>query len=147
VARLIALLVCFAVVTVAAQTPRYTEMTRSVKDGIYTQAQADRGKPLYAQYCASCHMLDLRGLRPGPGKRDGVPPLAGDAFLSNWTNLSVGDLFTRNRVSMPQTAPGSLSRQQNADILAYILEQNGYALGSEELPTVDANLAPIRFER
>jgi mono/diheme cytochrome c family protein len=144
--RLGMVLASFGVAVAAAQTARSIVMTRSVRDGIYTSEQADRGKALYARHCASCHMLDLRGLKASPGKRDGVPALQGGAFTSNWTDLSVDDLFVRIRVSMPQNAPGSLSRQQNADILAYVLQQNGYALGLDELPTVNADLGQIRFE-
>ena len=89
---------------------------------------------------------------PGPpptgtftGVRSGSPPLRGAQFVANWTGLTLSDLFTRNRVSMPQEAPGSLSRQQNADILAYILSQNGYPAGQTELPRDDAPLAEFRI--
>ena len=46
---------------------------------------------------------------------------------------------------MPQNAPGSLSRQQNADILAYMLQENGFKPGIEELATDKAMLDTIRF--
>ena len=51
-----------------------------------------------------------------------APGLTGGEFTSNWNDLSLGDLFERMRISMPQNAPGSLSRQQNADILAFVLQ-------------------------
>ena len=49
-----------------------------------------------------------------------APPLAGGEFMAGWDGLTIGDLFERIRISMPQNAPGSLSGQQNADILAFM---------------------------
>lgn len=117
----------------AAQT------TRSVWDGVYSQEQADRGRALYARECAACHGAELSG-------GEEAPPLTGAAFLANWNGLTVGDLFERIRVSMPEGKPGSLSRQTNADILAYILGANQFPAGKTDLPTGTEFLKQIRFE-
>ena len=111
---------------------------RTVWDGVYTEAQAKRGEPLYGQYCASCHGADLAGGEMAPG-------LTGGEFTSNWNDLSLGDLFERIRVSMPQNAPGSLSRQQDADILAFVLSKMNTPAGSVELPTQTEQLKEIKF--
>ena len=84
-------------------------------DGVYSEAQATRGKDTYAQSCAPCHGADAAGGDMGPG-------LAGRDFLMNWNDLAVGDLYDRIRTSMPQNAPGSLNAGQNADIVAFILQ-------------------------
>ena len=76
--------------------------------------------------------------------KPGSPPLKGATFISKWTDLSLGNLFERSRISMPQNAPGSLSRQQNADILACILQGNGYPPGNEELGLTKEALDTIR---
>ena len=89
---------------------------QSVWDGVYTAEQAKRGQPIYNKYCASCHGEQLTG-------GEDSPPLTGGAFLANWNGLTVGDLFERIRVSMPQDRPGRLTRQQNADILSYHTER------------------------
>src|SRR6478672_12472362 len=107
--------------TVAAQG-------KSQWDGIYTEAQAKRGEGLYSQYCASCHGPDLTGGEMAPG-------LTGGEFQSNWNDLSLGELFERMRISMPQNAPGSLSRQQDADILAFVLFKSNFPAGQAELPS------------
>jgi len=99
------------------------DTSKSVWDGIYTQAQADRGKQLYSDACASCHGPELTG-------GEMAPPLVGGDFQSDWNGLSVGDLFERMRISMPQNAPGSLSAQQNADVLAFMLSQNKFPVGT-----------------
>src|SRR6185369_14585331 len=75
-------------VLLAAQT------TRSVWDGVYTSAQAERGAALYANNCASCHGSALGG-------GESAPPLTGGEFSSNWYGLTVGDLFERIRITMP----------------------------------------------
>src|SRR2546423_11279807 len=85
---------------------------RSVWDGVYSADQAKRGQALYNAQCASCHGDTLTG-------GESAPPLAGGEFLSNWSGLSVGELFDRTRSTMPQNKPGSLSRAANAEILAY----------------------------
>ncbi len=99
------------VFVLAAQDP-----TRSVWDGVYTPAQATRGQALYNKECSGCHGQSLSG-------GEEAPPLSGGAFMANWNGLTVGDLFERIRVSMPEGRPGTLSRQQNADVLAYILPE------------------------
>ena len=116
----------------SAQAPK------SQWEGVFTAEQATRGEALYAQYCGSCHGPDLAGGEMAPG-------LTGGEFSSNWNDLSLGDLFDRMRISMPQNAPGSLSRQQNADILAYMLSKAGVPPGTTELPTQTEMLAQIKF--
>src|SRR5262245_58820753 len=88
------------------------QQSKTQWDAVYTAAQASRGELLYAQHCASCHGPDLGGGEMAPG-------LIGGDFNSNWNGLSLGELFERIRTSMPQNNPGSLNRQQNADILAF----------------------------
>src|SRR5436853_7221886 len=95
---------------------------KSQWEGVFTEEQAKRGEPLYSQYCSSCHGPDLTGGEMAPG-------LTGGEFQSNWNDLSLGELFERMRISMPQNAPGTLSRQQNADILSYILFKVNYPPG------------------
>jgi mono/diheme cytochrome c family protein len=107
-------------------------------DGVYTEEQAKRGEPAYAQYCASCHGPDLAGGEMAPG-------LTGGEFSANWNDLTLGDLFERMRISMPQNAPGSLSRQQNADILSFILKKSNVPAGNTELPTATEQLATVKF--
>jgi hypothetical protein len=74
-----------------------------------------------------------------------APPLTGSAFMANWSGLTVGDLFERIRVSMPEGRPGTLSRQQNADVLAYLLSVNQFPAGKTELQRDTDRLKQIRF--
>jgi DNA-binding beta-propeller fold protein YncE/mono/diheme cytochrome c family protein len=115
------------------------EPAQSVWDGIFTAEQANRGEALYAQRCARCHAPDLTG-------GEIAPALNSAEFKSNWTDLSVDDLFERIKVSMPQDNPGSLSRQQTADILAFVLSKGHFPEGKTELAREAEVLKAIRFE-
>ena len=128
-----------ALVLAAALLAIAQDASRSVWDGVYTDEQAKRGQPVYNKHCASCHGDQLSG-----GEQ--APPLAGGEFLSNWDGLPLGDLFERIRRSMPQDHPGTLSRQQNADILAYMLAVNRFPVGKTELASATEQLKLIRFE-
>jgi S-disulfanyl-L-cysteine oxidoreductase SoxD len=114
-------------------------LEQSVWDGIYTNEQAKRGEALYSQNCARCHGPDLTG-------GETAPALASPDFKSNWSGLSVDDLFERIKISMPQDNPGSLSRQQTADTLAFILSRGGFPAGEIELAREAEVLKQIRFE-
>jgi mono/diheme cytochrome c family protein len=113
--------------------------SRSVWDGVYTAEQAKRGADLYSTECASCHGLALNG-------GEMAPPLTGGEFLSNWSGLTVGDLFDRIRQTMPADRPGSLNREKDADIVAHILSMNQFPAGAQELERQTEALKQIRIE-
>lgn len=113
--------------------------SRSVWDGVYTDEQAKRGEPVYAKECAACHGATLNG-------GESAPPLTGGAFLANWNGLTMGDLFDRIRKTMPMGNPGRLTRQQDADILAFLLSTNKFPAGKTELYRQSEMLREIRFE-
>jgi S-disulfanyl-L-cysteine oxidoreductase SoxD len=117
----------------------YAQASRSVWDGVFTPEQAARGQVLYANMCSTCHGLALNG-------GESAPPLSGGEFLSNWNGLTVGDLFERIRVSMPADNPGHITRQQNADIIAHILNVNQFPAGKTELDTRTEVLKQIAVE-
>ncbi|HEV2484918.1 MAG TPA: cytochrome c [Terracidiphilus sp.] len=117
----------------AAQAPP------SVWDGVYTQEQAKRGETAYVERCARCHRDDL-------SSGDSVPPLAGTEFLSTWNTKTVGDIFDRIRTTMPSDKPGTLTRQLDSDILAYILSVNKFPAGNTELGTQTELLKQIQFD-
>jgi hypothetical protein len=75
-----------------------------------------------------------------------TPGLTGAAFMANWDTLTVGDLFDRIRISMPQNSPGTLSRQENVDVVAYLLRFNEFPSGAEELPREVQTLKQILFK-
>jgi mono/diheme cytochrome c family protein len=98
---------------------------------LYTQVQADRGKRVYEQDCAMCH-----------GPRE----FSQATFMRRWSSLPLGALFAHIQNTMPQDAPGRLSSQQVADVVAYILQLNGHPAGDEALPADLASLGQIRLQ-
>jgi mono/diheme cytochrome c family protein len=123
-----AFLVSMAYVTVGAQA------TRSVNEGVYTAEQAKRGEALYKETCSACHGDNLEGSGP-------MPPLAGKDFLANWQGKTVGDLFEKTSTTMPATAPGSLTPEQAADVVSFLLSKDSYPAGSAAL---EAKVEPLQ---
>ncbi|MFN8061153.1 MAG: cytochrome c [Vicinamibacterales bacterium] len=117
----------------------YAQPTKSTRDGVYTKAQAERGKPVYDEHCATCHA-------PSLGGGEMAPAIANADFESNWNGLTLGDLFERIRTTMPQDKPGSLSAQQNSDILAYMLQVGAFPAGETELSKDAAFLKDIKYD-
>lgn len=114
-----------------AQTPR------TVQDGVYTAAQAARGVALYGQQCASCHGASLQGVS--------APPLQGDLFINGWQSEPLSVLVAKVQKTMPADAPGKLTAQQTADLVAHILNRNGFPAGSVELVATEAATTAIRW--
>lgn len=112
---------------------------KSVWDGVYTKEQAERGKPLYQQNCAACHGETMDGIEMAPA-------LAGGDFIDKWAGQTVGDLFERVRATMPRDRPGRLSRDINADIMAWILSYNQFPEGHMELSRDTQVLKQIRID-
>jgi S-disulfanyl-L-cysteine oxidoreductase SoxD len=107
--------------------------------GVYTEEQAKVGKTAYVKHCAECHGEDLGG--------DGfAPPLKGADFLSNWSGLTVGELFDRIRVSMPPTNPNDVTPKEKVEIVAHVLKEGGFPAGSTELPGTVEALKTIKIE-
>jgi len=134
-ARLCALVsLCLCVFSIYAQ-----ESQRTVWDGVYNEEQAQRGRAVFLNQCSNCHGRDLEGA-------DMTPPLTGGSFMANWDGVSLGDLADRVRNTMPLNAPGSLSRQDTTDIVAYVLRFNQFPAGKEELPREVPVLKQILFK-
>lgn len=128
-----------AVVTTVALMPGVGgQGLRSQWDGVYTSAQATRGAALYETNCAPCHRWDLKGTEIAPA-------LTGPAFTARWNGRPLGDLLDYTWALMPQFRPGGLSRQQNADILAFIFQVGGAASGKAELSTDAESLKALMF--
>lgn len=120
----------------AALTAAPAAQDQTIWDGVYTDEQAARGQRAYEQECAACHLDDLMG--------DGIAPsLIGSAFFFRWSDLSMSDMYTAIRTTMPQGAPASLSASGYADISAYMLQKNEVPAGAMELPSDTDDLEGI----
>ncbi len=110
------------------------QQTRTVRDGVYTDAQAARGAAIYKEKCAMCHGPTLGGSL--------APPLAGDAFAANWGG-PLSAIVDKIQATMPANAMGTLTRAQAADVLAFMLQTSTFPAGRAELPSEDAALKTI----
>jgi S-disulfanyl-L-cysteine oxidoreductase SoxD len=114
-------------------------LARSVWDGVYTQAQADRGRTVYRQECAKCHAENLAG-------GEGAPALVGAEFLQKWSGKTAADFYELTRKTMPSDDPGNLSTRQYADLVAYMFRANEFPAGDKELDRDAAALKEIKIE-
>jgi mono/diheme cytochrome c family protein len=136
----------FLLITTAAATASYAtavlrasqdQSAHTTWDGIYTKEQAQKGEAIYSDKCEKCH---------GPnGAGADAPSLAGGEFASDWDSMSVGQLFDRIRVSMPQDNPQSLSREDVSALLAFIFSKNSFPAGQTDVPTDGTVLGQIKY--
>ena len=93
--------------------------------GLFSQAQANRGRDQFRSMCTECHTAG---------------EFSDNAFKVKWSRRSVGDLFEFIHTAMPDDAPGILTEAQAIDLTTYILEMNGFEPGSRQM---QADLAAL----
>jgi mono/diheme cytochrome c family protein len=128
-----------AVLSLLAAALRAQE-EKSVWDGVYTEEQAKRGEAIYGERCVRCHGATYMG------GTDGAGALVGPTFNGNWNNVPLDQMLDRVRLTMPMDKPASMSRQQTADALAFILSINKIPAGKNELPRQAEILNLIRYK-
>lgn len=111
---------------------------RTTWDSVYSPGQAARGETTYTKTCSRCHAAAMNG-------KDEAPALTGGAFMGAWNGLSLFELHDRVRTTMPTDTPGTYSRQDIADVIAYMLKFNQFPAGKTDLPSGDEELKTITF--
>ena len=114
-----------------------------VSAGVFTEAQAQRGRTAYTGPCSKCHGGKLDGAPEDPDMPP-APPVAGEKFLRDWRGRSLAMLLEYTRATMPENNPGFLTDQEYVDIIAYMLLVGGAPPGENELEPDSQRLA--RFE-
>jgi mono/diheme cytochrome c family protein len=109
----------------------------SVWSGVYSAAQADRGKAVYATHCVRCHGDDLGLSR--------AYPLAGERFIDHWEAKTLEHLLRLIRAMPPGAEAGTVGENDKRDVMAYLLQQNGFPAGSTELARGDDELATVQI--
>jgi mono/diheme cytochrome c family protein len=104
---------------------------RSTLSGVFSQAQATRGRDTYVGMCKACHTPESH---------------TAPAFVNSWSGRSLWDLFVYISSEMPKNDPGSLAPNDYAQVLAYLLEMNKMPAGKDELPTDSLILKNIQFD-
>ena len=98
---------------------------KTVLDGVYSDAQAERGHASYTQFCGSCHGAGLEGIS--------APALTGDRFLERWREGVLESLYNFIRLGMPPRNGNAMPEHDYLDLVTYLLKMNGYATGGSEL--------------
>ena len=126
-----------AAIATGLLTPLVAQDLPPIWRGVYTTAQADRGRTVIENHCSECHHADLSG---GEG-----PALMGQSFMVKWEMQSVERLFHKVRDTMPEVGNTDVTELEKLDSVAFILQQNGYPAGSVELTDAKGALAAIRM--
>ena len=124
---LAALLFVLAASTTAAEG-QAAATTHLDSGGFYSAEQAERGRESFRRTCRECHTAS---------------EFRGNDFESQWQRQNAWNLFNEISWNMPETAPGSLTDQTYADIVAYILLLNRYPAGGEDLAATPESMGSV----
>jgi mono/diheme cytochrome c family protein len=105
--------------------------TVSTKDGVYTTGQASRGEEVYMGLCVSCHPVAMH---------------SGAAFTVRWGGRQLSELYDAIKEKMPKNDPGSLTPDESAQVVAYLLKLNDLAAGQTALDADVEKLKRIRID-
>jgi mono/diheme cytochrome c family protein len=110
---------------------------------LYTSDQAAQGALAYYKNCAMCHGPGLDGQPAGYSG----PALKGADFADPSYDFHIKDIFNFVAKLMPAATPGSLTPEEDVQIMAFLLQQNGYPAGTRELQYHDAetSMVPLRY--
>jgi mono/diheme cytochrome c family protein len=108
----------------AAQTGR-----RTVRDGVFSTPQAERGARVFESICTNCHEI---------AEFTGV-----GAYLEEVEGESLWETFDFVSSEMPEDDPGSLRLEEYAAVLAYIFSIYGLPSGDVDLAADQESLEAI----
>ncbi len=109
------------------QTP-----SKTTNSGVYTAAQAERGKKVFEAKCTACH---------------DTARFTGEMFIDPWAGKPLKDVWDIASGTMPEDNPGSLPQQDYGDIIAYFLQLNAFPTGDAELKGESSAMAAILIEK
>lgn len=112
---------------------------KTTNDGIYSRAQADAAKPQFDKLCAECHAFTVAAK-----KQEKDLPLGDEPFLKKWEGRGLEELATVIVTTMPNDGSAVVSDEETLNLLAYILQQNGFAPGASPLTRESATAVVAR---
>ncbi len=125
---LLAIVVLMGCASSAGGQPEPKGVSTGASNGVYSAAQAQRGRETFTEVCRECHASsEFRG-------RD---------FEFTWRRRTAWDLYRELRRTMPEDFPGALAPQTYVDVIAYVLEINDYAPGGVELVPDEESLRRV----
>lgn len=104
---------------IALAGPAAAQGAKTVQDGVYNKAQAQRGVEAFQANCSACHGFDMNGT-------EGAPRLVGGLFMLHWGDKPASEVFAMMRAKMPPSNPGGLPDETYVDILSAIFQANQF---------------------
>ncbi len=111
----------------------------TTNDGVYSKAQADAAKPQFDTLCAGCHAFSVAAL-----KQPQDLPLGDEPFLKKWEGRSLDELLTVIVLTMPNDGSAVINDAEALNLLAYVLQQNGFRAGAAPLTKAGAGAIMAR---
>ncbi len=111
-------------------------------EAFFTEAQAERGRQAFNRNCAACHStadskLTQEQVNASPFPPSLASPYLGRVYHGKMIYPTVYHLYIKLQ-TMPAFGNESISQNTRADIIAHILDRNGFPAGKTELkPDVD----------
>lgn len=93
---------------------------KTIWEGVYTREQATRGERVARADCLVCHS---------------VSEWSTSNLLRPWVGRPILDWYDNLRMTMPYDAPGRLTRDEYAQVIAYMLSLNDAPEGDTPLPS------------
>ena len=126
VLSIVSIVAALIILSPAAQA----QTSKTVLDGVFSDAQAVRGEAVYRASCGRCHGEDLSGVSG--------PAVVGRVFIDRWREDALDSLYNFMREGMPpgrqrSTEPNPISDSMYLDMVAHVLKVNGYPGGAGEL--------------
>jgi len=131
--------VVWASVLALAAAPFAVARQATTNDGIYSKAQADAAKPQFDKLCAECHAFTVAAK-----KQEKDLPLGDEPFLKKWEGRGLDELATIIVTTMPNDGSAIVSDDETLNLLAYILQRNGFAPGASPLTKASATAVIAR---
>ena len=119
-------LLCMFSASAVAQTA-----SKTTRSGVYSREQANRGQDVFLGTCKTCHTTEFHTT---------------DAFTTKWNGKALSELLQYIRDQMPKNEPGTLTAEEYADVLAYLLRQNRMPAGDADLPADADAVKSIRID-
>lgn len=117
---------CMSLLDLSVQARSAQSGTKTVWDGVYSEAQATAGQALYTQECANCHGPTLNG-----GANQGAPPMKGEKFIEAWREDSAHSLYTKIKTTMPRRSERVMTEKETLELVAYTFRENGFPAGAD----------------
>jgi hypothetical protein len=126
--RTYAVLLALWVGSLAQTTGGSAPQKTTTNDGVYTKAQADGAKAQFEKVCAACHPFTVAAK-----KKPKDLPLGDEPFFEEWTGRPLSELVNTIVLTMPNDGSAVVSESEALDLVAYMLQQNGFPAGARPL--------------